>query len=81
MAHILAFLFYSALRQCYDIWASQFSFLQIFKDNVLSSKVCLYGHINWSLAQTQQQLALSLSHCSTSVRGEKPGPRLVSILM
>ena len=36
------------------------------------SKACLYGHINWSLAQAEQQSSLGLSQSATSLRGGRP---------
>ena len=48
---ILAHLFNSVSRQCREVWASQFPFLHSLKEVVPPSEACLYGHINWSLAQ------------------------------
>ena len=53
-AHILVCLSNSASRQCHEVCASQFPFLHNFKDTAPPSDACLYGHINWSLSQTQQ---------------------------
>ena len=50
-AHILVHLFNSVSRQCHEIWASQFPFLHSLKEVLPPSEACLYGHINWSLAQ------------------------------
>ena len=50
-ACILAHLFNSVSRQCREVWASQFPFLHSLKEVLPPSKACLYGHINWSLAQ------------------------------
>ena len=36
---------------------------------------CLYGCINWYLAQAQQQFSLGMCQFSTSVRGGKTIPR------
>ena len=36
-------------------WAWQFPFLNNFKDNVPPGEASLFGHINWSLNQAQQQ--------------------------
>ena len=47
-ACILASLFKYASRQHYEVWASQDSFLQNFKDSVPPSDAFLYGHFNWS---------------------------------
>ena len=49
--HILAHLFNSVSRQCWEVWASQFPFLHSLKEVVPPSEACLYGRINWSLAQ------------------------------
>ena len=35
------------------------------------SEACLYGHINWSLAQAQQQFSIILSQSFPSMRGSK----------
>ena len=51
LARILAHLFNSVSRQCQEVWASQFPFLHSLKEVVPPSEACLYGHINWSLAQ------------------------------
>ena len=50
-AHILAHLFNSVFRQHCEVWASQFPFLHSLKEVIPPSEACLYGHINWSLAQ------------------------------
>ena len=50
-ARILAHLFNSVSRQRQGGWASQFPFLHSLKEVVPPSEACLYGHINWSLAQ------------------------------
>ena len=50
IAHILAFLFNSASRQCLEVCALQYPFLHYFKDSVPPSEACFYGFINWSLA-------------------------------
>ena len=51
LACILAHLFNSVSRQCWEVWASQFPFLHSLKEVVPPSEACVYGHINWSLAQ------------------------------
>ena len=51
LARILAHLFNSVSRQHREVWASQFPFLHSLKEMVPPSEACLYGHINWSLAQ------------------------------
>ena len=60
-AHILAHVFNSASRQHCEVWASQFPFLYSLKDVVPLSEAYLYGCINWSLAQAQQQFSIGLS--------------------
>ena len=50
-ACILAYLFNSVFRQHCEVWASQFPFLHSLRDVIPPSEACLYGHINWSLAQ------------------------------
>ena len=57
--------------QCHEVWTSQFPFLHSPKDVIPPSKACLYGHINWSLAQTQQQSSGGLSQSFPSKRGDK----------
>ena len=41
---------------------------------VPSSEACLYGHINWSLAQAQQQSLIGLSQSFLSKRDGKARP-------
>ena len=60
-AHILGHAFNSASGQHCEVWTSQFPFLHSLKDMVPPSEACLYGHINWSLAQVQQQSSMGLS--------------------
>ena len=60
-ACILVHVFNSLFRQHHDVWASLFPFLPSLKDMVLASEACLYGHINLSLAQAQQQSSVDLS--------------------
>ena len=50
-ACILAHLFNSVSRQHCKIWTSQFPFLHSLKEVIPPSEACLYGCINWSLAQ------------------------------
>ena len=73
-AHILAHGFNSVSWHHYGIWASQFPFLHGLKDVVPPSEACLYGHINWSLAQAQQQSSIGLSQYFPSKRGGKARP-------
>ena len=51
LAHILAYLFNSVSRLHHEVWVSQFPFLHSLKEVIPPSEACLYGHINWSLAQ------------------------------
>ena len=51
MACILAYLFNSVSRQYHEVWGSHFPFLYSLRDVIAPSEACLYGHINWSLAQ------------------------------
>ena len=50
-ACILVHLFNSVSRQHHEVWASQFPFLHSLKEVIPPSEACLYGCINWSLAQ------------------------------
>ena len=70
-ANILAHIFHSASRQHCEVWASQSPFLGSLKDVVPPSKACLFGHINWSLAQAQPQSCIGLSQSFPSKRGGK----------
>ena len=54
-ACILVHMFNSVSRQHHEVWASQIPFLHSLRDMIPSSEACLYGCINWSLAQAQQQ--------------------------
>ena len=47
----LVHIFNSASRQHHEVLALQFSFLHGLNDVVPPSEACLYGLINWSLAQ------------------------------
>ena len=67
--HILVHVFNSVSRQCCEVWASQFPFLHSLRDVIPPSEACLYGHINWSLAQDQQQSSMGLSQSFPSKRG------------
>ena len=58
-ACIPAHLFNSVSRQCREVWASQFPFLHSLKEVIPPSQACLYGHINWSLAQAHSMGFLS----------------------
>ena len=71
IAHILAFHFNSASRQCQRVWTSQFSCLSNIKDTVPPIVACLYGGINLALGQPHQQSSLGLSQSSTSMLGSR----------
>ena len=71
-AHILAHLFNSVSRQCWEVWASQFPFLHSLKEVVPPSEACLYGRINWSLAQAH---SVGLSQSFLPKRGGKARPQ------
>ena len=70
-AHILAHLFNSVSRQCWEVWASQFPFLHSLKEVIPPSEACLYGRINWSLAQAD---SVGLSQSFPPKRGGKARP-------
>ena len=58
-------------RQCWEVWASQFPFLHSLKEVIPPSEACLYGHINWSLAQAH---SVGLSQSCPPKRGGKARP-------
>ena len=72
MACILAHLFNSVSRQCWEVWASHFPFLHSLKELVPPSEACLYGHINWSLAQAH---SVGFSQSFPPKRGGKARPQ------
>ena len=57
--------------QCCEVSALQFTFPHNFQNTVPPTGDCLYGHINWSFVQAQQQSSLGLFQSPTSVRGGK----------
>ena len=65
MVYILAYCFKPASREHCEVWASQFPFLYKLKDTVPCSEPCLYGYIDWSLAQAYQESSLGLFQSST----------------
>ena len=71
LARILAHLFNSVSRQCWEVWASQFPFLHSLKEVIPPSEACFYGHINWSLAQAH---SVGLSQSFPPKRGGKARP-------
>ena len=71
IAHTLAHMFNSISGQCCEAWASQFPFLHSLRDVIPSTEACLYGCINWSLTQAQQQSSMGLSQSFPSKRGGK----------
>ena len=72
-------MFNFASRQHHEVWALQFSFLHGLKDVVPPSAACLYGHINWSQAQAQQQSSIGLSQSFASKVNGKARPQTESI--
>ena len=71
-ACILAHLFNSVSRQHQEVWASQFPFLHSLKEVIPPSEACLYGCINWSLAQAH---SVGLSQSFHPKRGDKARPQ------
>ena len=69
---ILAHLFNSVSRQCHEVWTSQFPFLHSLKEVIAPSEACLYGCINWSLAQAH---SVGLSQSFPPKRGGKVRPQ------
>ena len=67
--------FNSVSRQHCNVWASQFHFLHSLWDVISLSEACLYCHINWSLAQVQQQSSMSLPQSFPSKRDGKTRPQ------
>ena len=65
---ILEHVFNSASRQHGEVWASQFPFLHSLEGVVPPSEACLYGCINWSLPQAQQQSSTGSSQSFSSKR-------------
>ena len=68
----LAYLFNSVSRECCEVWASQFPFLHSLKEVIPPSEACLYGHINWSLAEAH---SVGLSQSLPPKRGGKVRPQ------
>ena len=71
-ACILAHLFNSVSRQHQEVWAPQFPFLHSLKEVIPPSEACLYGCINWSLAQAH---SVGLSQSFPPKRGGKARPQ------
>ena len=69
---ILAHLFNSVSRQHHEVWASHFPFLHSLKEVIPPSEACLYGCINWSLAQAH---SVGLSQSFPPKRGGKARPQ------
>ena len=67
-------MFHSVSRQHCKVWASQLLFLHSLRDVIPPSEACLYGHINWCLAQAQQHSSMGLSQSFPSKRGGKARP-------
>ena len=72
---ILTHVFNSVSRQNRVVWASQFPFLHSLRDVIPPSEACLYGHINWSLVQAQQQSSMGLSQSFPLKRSGKTRPQ------
>ena len=72
MAHILAYLFNFVSRQHCEVWASQFPFLHSLREVIPPSEACLYGCINWSLAQAH---SVGLLQSFPPKRGGKARPQ------
>ena len=68
-------MFNSFSRQHHEVWASQFPFLHSLRDLIPPNEACLYGCINWSLAQAQQQSSIGFSQSFPPKRGDKTRPR------
>ena len=73
-ANILAYVFNFASRYHCVVRASQLPILHNIKDSIPSNEACLYGHINWLLAQANQQSTLGVFQSSTSTRGATAKP-------
>ena len=69
--HILSYLFDSASTQHHKVWASQFPFHHSIKDFIPPTEACLYGCINWYLAQAHHKSSIGLSQYSISMRGPR----------
>ena len=65
-------MFNSVSRQRCEVWASQFPFLHSLKEVIPASEACLYGCINWSLAQAH---SVGLSQSFPPKRGGKARPQ------
>ena len=65
-------MFNSVSRQHCEVWATQFPFPHSLKEVIPPSEACLYGHINWSLAQAH---SVGLSQSFPPKRGEKARPQ------
>ena len=57
---------------CWEVWASQFPFFHSLKEVIPPSEACLYGCINWSLAQAH---SVGLSQSFPPKRGGKARPQ------
>ena len=67
--------FSSAVR-FHEDWALGVPLSSQFKDNISLIGACLYDHINWPVAQDQQQSSPGLSQLSACVRCSKGSPKL-----
>ena len=72
-------MFNSVSRQHCEVLASQFLFPHSLRDMIPPSEVCLYGHINWSLAHAQQQSSMACLSLFLQRGVASPGHGLGSI--
>ena len=80
-AHILVHVFNSTSKQPHKVLATQFPFHHSLNDVVSLGEACLYGHINWSLAQAQKQSSIGLSQSFPPREVAKPGQGLGSLCL
>ena len=64
-------MFDSVSRQHHEVWTLQVPFLHSLREVIPPNEACLYGHINWSLVQGQQQSSIGLSQSFPSKMGGK----------
>ena len=72
--HILVHIFNSSFRQHHELCASQYPCLHSLKDVISPGEACLFGCINWSLAQAQQESSRSFSQSFCPMRDGKARP-------
>ena len=76
----LTYLFNFASRQCHELLGLHFSLLHSFKDTLLASKTCYYGHVNWILPQAQQQPSSGCQRLQLMQKVANPSSKLGSSL-